>query len=84
MTRLLLTRVPFFRELIVSSFSCGACGWADAEIQAAGSIQERGVRYALAVASRQVSGAPVPRRASSCRERSAEPRAVTAVTVAWR
>ncbi|KAI6073239.1 Zinc finger protein ZPR1 isoform X1 [Aix galericulata] len=52
-TRLLLTRVPFFRELIVSSFSCAACGWADAEIQPAGSIQERGVRYALAVGSRQ-------------------------------
>lgn len=61
MTRLLLTRVPFFRELIVSSFSCAACGWADAEIQPAGSIQERGVRYALAVGSRQVSGgAPKP------------------------
>lgn len=60
-TRLLLTRVPFFRELIVSSFSCAACGWADAEIQPAGSIQERGVRYALAVGSRQVSGgAPKP------------------------
>lgn len=61
MTRLLLTRVPFFRELIVSSFSCPACGWADAEIQPAGSIQERGVRYTLAVGARQVSGGGGPK-----------------------
>uniref|UniRef100_A0A8V5H8E2 Zinc finger protein ZPR1 n=1 Tax=Melopsittacus undulatus TaxID=13146 RepID=A0A8V5H8E2_MELUD len=54
-TRLLLTRIPFFREVIVSSFTCGSCSWANTEIQAAGRIQERGVRYSLTVSSRQVS-----------------------------
>ncbi|KAM3830736.1 zinc finger protein ZPR1 isoform 1-T1 [Vipera latastei] len=52
-TRLLLTRIPFFRELIVGSFACGSCGWSNAEVQSAGRIQARGVRYALAVRSRQ-------------------------------
>ncbi|XP_014464340.1 zinc finger protein ZPR1 [Alligator mississippiensis] len=52
-TRLLLTRIPFFREVIVSSFACGSCAWANTEIQSAGRIQEQGVRYVLAVAARQ-------------------------------
>ncbi|NXD30424.1 ZPR1 protein, partial [Spelaeornis formosus] len=52
-TRLLLTRIPFFKEIIVSSFSCSSCSWANTEIQSAGRIQEQGVRYSLAVTSRQ-------------------------------
>uniref|UniRef100_A0A8C3LV02 Zinc finger protein ZPR1 n=1 Tax=Chrysolophus pictus TaxID=9089 RepID=A0A8C3LV02_CHRPC len=52
-TRLLLTRIPFFKEIIVSSFTCESCSWSNTEIQSAGRIQEQGVRCALAVASRQ-------------------------------
>ncbi|NXS13614.1 ZPR1 protein, partial [Neodrepanis coruscans] len=52
-TRLLLTRIPFFKEIIVSSFSCDSCSWSNAEIQSAGRIQEQGVCYTLAVTSRQ-------------------------------
>ncbi|NXI99212.1 ZPR1 protein, partial [Psophia crepitans] len=52
-TRLLLTRIPFFKEIIVSSFACDSCAWSNTEIQSAGRIQEQGVRYALAVTSRQ-------------------------------
>lgn len=54
-TRLLLTRIPFFKEVIVSSFTCGSCAWSNTEIQSAGRIQEQGVRYTLTVTSRQVS-----------------------------
>ncbi|KAK2099506.1 hypothetical protein P7K49_020854 [Saguinus oedipus] len=49
MTRLLLTKIPFFREIIVSSFSCEHCGWSNTEIQSAGRIQDQGVRYTLTV-----------------------------------
>uniref|UniRef100_A0A8C9PUW4 Zinc finger protein ZPR1 n=1 Tax=Spermophilus dauricus TaxID=99837 RepID=A0A8C9PUW4_SPEDA len=49
MTRLLLTKIPFFKEIIVSSFSCEHCGWSNTEIQSAGRIQDQGVRYALSV-----------------------------------
>ncbi|XP_050766775.1 zinc finger protein ZPR1 [Gymnogyps californianus] len=52
-TRLLLTRIPFFKEIIVSSFACDSCSWSNTEIQSAGRIQEQGVRYTLAVTSRQ-------------------------------
>ncbi|XP_037008768.1 zinc finger protein ZPR1 isoform X3 [Artibeus jamaicensis] len=49
MTRLLLTKIPFFREIIVSSFSCEHCGWNNTEIQSAGRIQDQGIRYTLTV-----------------------------------
>uniref|UniRef100_A0A3Q1BMS8 Zinc finger ZPR1-type domain-containing protein n=1 Tax=Amphiprion ocellaris TaxID=80972 RepID=A0A3Q1BMS8_AMPOC len=46
-TRLLLTKIPFFKEIIVSSFSCANCSWSNTEIQSAGRIQEQGVCYTL-------------------------------------
>ncbi|XP_056293170.1 zinc finger protein ZPR1 [Pseudoliparis swirei] len=48
-TRLLLTKIPFFKEVIISSFSCANCNWADTEVQSAGQIQEQGVCYTLKV-----------------------------------
>lgn len=48
-TRLLLTRIPFFREIIIMSFSCPHCGFQNNEIQSAGQIQPKGARYALRV-----------------------------------
>lgn len=47
MTRLLLTRIPFFREIIIMSFSCEECGFQNNEIQAANEIQIKGCRYEL-------------------------------------
>lgn len=55
-TRLLLTKIPFFREIIVSSFSCEHCGWNNTEIQSAGRIQDQGVRYTLTVRAQEVRG----------------------------
>ncbi|XP_074832967.1 zinc finger protein ZPR1 isoform X1 [Carettochelys insculpta] len=52
-TRLLLTKIPFFKEIIVSSFTCSSCAWSNTEIQSAGRIQEQGVRYTLMVTTRQ-------------------------------
>uniref|UniRef100_A0AAQ4PIW5 Zinc finger ZPR1-type domain-containing protein n=1 Tax=Gasterosteus aculeatus aculeatus TaxID=481459 RepID=A0AAQ4PIW5_GASAC len=46
-TRLLLTKIPFFKEVIVSSFSCDNCNWSNTEIQSAGRIQDQGVCYTL-------------------------------------
>ena len=48
-TRLLLTRIPFFREIVIMSFSCPHCGFQNNEIQSAGEIQPKGARYALRV-----------------------------------
>ncbi|SRR6266576_7279888 len=38
-TRMLLTSIPFFREIIVMSFRCEHCGWQNNEVQSAGSIR---------------------------------------------
>jgi zinc finger protein len=48
-TRLLLTRIPYFREIVIMSFSCPECGFQNNEIQAAGQIQPKGAKYALRV-----------------------------------
>ncbi|CAK9438795.1 uncharacterized protein LODBEIA_P30190 [Lodderomyces beijingensis] len=48
-TRMLLTRIPFFREVIVMSFECPHCGFKNSEIQAAAQIAEKGSKYVLKV-----------------------------------
>ncbi|XP_076003509.1 zinc finger protein ZPR1 [Genypterus blacodes] len=52
-TRLLLTKIPFFKEIIISSFNCDHCHWANTEIQSAGRIQTQGICYTLKVRSKQ-------------------------------
>lgn len=32
-TRMILTKIPFFREVIVSSFECDTCGWSNNEVR---------------------------------------------------
>ena len=46
-TRLLLTKIPFFREIIIMSFSCEKCGFSNNEVQPAGTFQLKGSRYEL-------------------------------------
>ncbi len=47
MTRLFLTKIPYFREVIIMSFSCDKCGFHNNEIQPAGTIQLKGAHYEL-------------------------------------
>ncbi|KAI1839936.1 hypothetical protein JX266_013854 [Neoarthrinium moseri] len=46
-TRMMLTMIPYFREVIVMSFSCDKCHFSNSEIQSAGVIQPKGTRYEL-------------------------------------
>lgn len=48
-TRLLLTRIPYFREVIIMSFECPHCGFKNSEIQPAAQVAEKGARYILKV-----------------------------------
>jgi len=48
-TRLLLTYIPYFREVIVVSFFCNHCGNRNNEIQSAGQIQPKGCIYTVHV-----------------------------------
>lgn len=47
MTRMLLTLIPYFREVVIMSFACDHCGFQNNEIQAAGAIQPKGTHYEL-------------------------------------
>uniref|UniRef100_A0A8D0AGJ6 Zinc finger ZPR1-type domain-containing protein n=1 Tax=Sander lucioperca TaxID=283035 RepID=A0A8D0AGJ6_SANLU len=60
MTRLLLTKIPFFKEVIISSFSCAHCDWSNTEIQSAGRIQDQGVCYTLKVKTNYVQNVYAP------------------------
>lgn len=46
-TRLLLTSIPYFRQVIISSFYCPHCHERNNEIQPAGTIQPKGVVYTV-------------------------------------
>ncbi|KAA6406767.1 MAG: zinc finger zpr1 [Lasallia pustulata] len=46
-TRLLLTKVPFFREIILMSFACPHCYFRNTSVQSAAEIAERGVKNVL-------------------------------------
>ncbi|KAI0140490.1 ZPR1 zinc-finger domain-containing protein [Xylariaceae sp. FL1272] len=46
-TRMLLTAIPYFREVILMSFNCDHCHFSNSEIQSAGTIQPKGTSYLL-------------------------------------
>ncbi|XP_004518881.1 zinc finger protein ZPR1 [Ceratitis capitata] len=48
-TRLLLTKIPFYKEVVLMSFKCDHCGFENSEIQSASEIQKKGVRIELKV-----------------------------------
>ncbi|KAJ5469036.1 Zinc fingerZPR1-type [Penicillium sp. IBT 31633x] len=52
-TRLLLLRVPYFRDIILESFECEHCHLKNNSIKSAGQIQERGTTYTLRVEDEQ-------------------------------
>lgn len=52
-TRLLLTSIPFFQEVIVMSFRCDHCGFSNNEIQSAGSIRPEGSVYTARILTRE-------------------------------
>lgn len=51
-TRLLLTKIPFFRDVILMAFSCPHCGYRSSEVQSA-EFQPYGARYSVTVADAQ-------------------------------
>ncbi|XP_059477370.1 zinc finger protein ZPR1 [Neocloeon triangulifer] len=47
MTRLLLTKIPFYKEVVIMSFACDFCGFRNNELQSGGKIEEQGVEITL-------------------------------------
>lgn len=48
-TRMLLTKIPYFREVVIMSFSCPHCGFHNSEIQPASEMQLKGSKYTLKI-----------------------------------
>lgn len=48
-TRLLLTRIPHFREVVLMAFECPHCNERNNEVQFAGQLQSQGCAYTLKV-----------------------------------
>ncbi|KAB0804167.1 hypothetical protein PPYR_01137 [Photinus pyralis] len=48
-TRLLLTKIPFYKEIVLMSFSCDECGYANNEIQPGGQLPDKGIQITLNV-----------------------------------
>jgi zinc finger protein len=48
-TKLLLTRIPFYRDVIISSFACEHCNIINNGIESANKIQDKGLKYKVLV-----------------------------------
>ena len=53
MTTILLTKIPFYKEVILMSFRCEHCGFTNCELQSGSKIQERGVSYKVKIKDRE-------------------------------
>ena len=42
-TVVLMTKIPFFKEIIITSFNCDKCGYKNNEVQFAGDLPDYGV-----------------------------------------
>ena len=45
MTRILPITVPYFKQILLESFSCDHCGFKNNTVKSAGAIQEKGTKY---------------------------------------
>lgn len=48
-TRLLLTKIPFYKEVVLMSFSCDHCGYQNNEIQSSGQVAEKGIKITVII-----------------------------------
>lgn len=44
-TRFMYTKIPMFKEIILSSFYCDECGYKNTEVQFGGKLSDNGVKY---------------------------------------
>lgn len=54
LTRILLTKIPFFKEIIIMAFDCEHCGYKNSEVQAGQELSDTGIHFELKVNSQKV------------------------------
>ncbi|CAI2173071.1 2239_t:CDS:2 [Funneliformis geosporum] len=52
-TKLLLTRIPHWRDIVIMSFNCEHCGFNNNEVQFAGAISEKGCTCTFTINNKQ-------------------------------
>ncbi|KAG5313094.1 ZPR1 protein, partial [Pseudoatta argentina] len=52
-TRLLLTKIPHYKDMVLMSFECEHCGYQNNDIQSGGKIAEKGIKITLQVVTSQ-------------------------------
>ncbi|XP_023338080.1 zinc finger protein ZPR1 [Eurytemora carolleeae] len=50
-TKLMLTRIPHYKEVILMSFNCAECGFSNSELQSGSKIQDKGLRIEVSVST---------------------------------
>ena len=48
-TRILVTKIPFFKNIVIMSFSCDHCHFKNNEIQSANKLEKTGIKYSLKI-----------------------------------
>ena len=52
-TRILLTKIPFFKDVILMSFTCAKCGYRSNEVQTATVLADYGIKYELKIVNKR-------------------------------
>lgn len=52
-TRMMLTQIPFFKDILVVSFTCPHCHYRNNEVQNAGTLAEFGCKITLTVTTKE-------------------------------
>jgi zinc finger protein len=53
-TRILMTKIPYFKEIILMAFDCSECGYKSSEVQPGQSLADHGIHFELDVVSQKV------------------------------
>lgn len=48
-TKFMMTHIPFFKEIMISAFTCPHCGFRNSEVTFAGKLEDYGCRYEVNV-----------------------------------
>lgn len=50
-TRILMTKIPFFKDIIIMAFTCPHCGFRTNEVEPGSSLSEHGIHFTLTVST---------------------------------